>query len=374
MRKIPAPYTDPTPLFRHGGAPQKDRGPLLDFSASINPLGPPESVLRVLRDELPSIAHYPDPECRELTERLAELHAVDPSQIVVGNGSNELIYAIARAFRPKRVAIVEPTYTEYLRASLAVGAEIDHWLAEGEDFALETFDPGEADLVWLCNPNNPTGRIWDEDPLRVSIRAWVQSHSRTLFVVDEAFLPLSWMTPLVALDLENPGLILLACMLPNLIVLRSLTKQYALPGLRLGFLAAQADLAKRIRQQLTPWSVNALAQHAGLAALADRDYGRRTHQWISETIVPYEGTSTFFGVLREVSPRLAPIRSAANFVLVRLNGWQASELAARLGERGIVIRNAANFVGLDERYVRVAIRTPAENRRLFQALAAVLEA
>src|SRR5271166_3810494 len=105
MRKIPAPYTDPTPLFRHGGAPRQEHGRLLDFSASINPLGPPESVLRALRDELPNIAHYPDPECHELTERLAAVHGVEASQVVVGNGSNELIYAIARAFRPKRVAI-----------------------------------------------------------------------------------------------------------------------------------------------------------------------------------------------------------------------------------------------------------------------------
>src|SRR5262249_17476139 len=153
----PAPYTDPTPLFRHGGALPQGCGQLIDFSASINPLGPPESVVRTLRNELPHIAHYPDPDCRKLTERLAALHSVEPSQIVVGNGSNELIYAIARAVGPKRVAIVEPTYTEYLRASLLVGAKVDHWLASG---GFQPFDPGQAKLVWVCHPNNPTGNMW----------------------------------------------------------------------------------------------------------------------------------------------------------------------------------------------------------------------
>src|SRR4051794_17133515 len=120
MRKLTRPYTDPAPLFRHGGR-GAGRPDWLDFSANINPLGPPASVLHALQRQLNGIAHYPDPACRDLTDRLAAHHGVDPVQIVVGNGSNELIYAIARAFRPRRVAIAEPTFTEYLRASLAVG-------------------------------------------------------------------------------------------------------------------------------------------------------------------------------------------------------------------------------------------------------------
>jgi threonine-phosphate decarboxylase len=375
MRKIPAPYTDPTPLFRHGGAPLRNHGAVLDFSASINPLGPPESVLRVLRSELPNIAHYPDPECRELAERLAELYYLDASQVVVGNGSNELIYAIARAFQPKRVAIVEPTYTEYLRASLLVGANVDHWLADEPNFALHPFDPAGADLVWLCHPNNPTGRGWDEDPLSLDIRAWAQSHPHTIFVVDEAFVPLSWMAPI--LSHHHPeeqilGLVPLACLLPNVIVLRSLTKPFALPGLRLGFSVSQPDRARLIRSQLAPWSVNALAQRAGLAALDDRQYWRRTEQWLGETIgAPASGA--FFKTLHQISLELTPIPSGTNFVLACLEGLTGKELTARLRQRGIVIRDASNFVGLNDRYIRMAIRTPAENLRLFEALEAVLE-
>src|SRR5262245_54507173 len=185
MHKLVRPYSDPSSLFRPGGVSPSERGRLLDFSANVNPLGPPASVLRVLREELPAIAHYPDPECRALRQKLAEHHGVDPEQIVVGNGSNELIYAIARALKPRRVAIAEPTYTEYLRASLSVGAKADHWLAEGNHFKLKPFDPEGADIVWICNPNNPTGTYWAGAD---HLAHWIEANPRTTFVVDEAFL------------------------------------------------------------------------------------------------------------------------------------------------------------------------------------------
>lgn len=362
MRKIPAPYTDPTPLFRHGGATRT--APLLDFSASINPLGPPASVLRVLRNELPSIAHYPDPECRELTERLATLHGVEPSQIVVGNGSNELIYAIARAFQPKRVAIAEPTYTEYLRASLAVGAKVDHWLAEGDDLGFSTFDPEAADLVWLCNPNNPTGGMWTSSAGGASYLArWIKAHSHTLFVVDEAFMDLR---PDMILPRALPQTIdTYLAELSNLIVLKSFTKVYALPGLRLGYALMQRPLADRLRVQLVPWSVSSLAQAAGIAGLADQDYGYRTGMWL------LEAADRLVADLKRLRRYLRPLPSQTCFILLRLKRGTAPWLTARLAERGITIRDASNFVGLDDRYVRIAIRTPAENARLFAALESV---
>jgi threonine-phosphate decarboxylase len=356
MRKIPAPYTDPMPLFRHGGALPDHRSKLLDFSASINPLGPPASVLRVLRDELSSIAHYPDADCRKLTKRLAALHNVDPDQIAVGNGSNELIYAITRAFQPKRVAIVEPTYTEYLRASLLVGAKVDHWLPE-RGFRFQLFDPGAAKVVWICHPNNPTGDMWASS---WQLSRWVKAHPRVLFVIDEAFLTepgQRWFPRSLIPYLEH---------LPNLIVLRSLTKSYALPGLRLGYAAASPRLAASLRTQVVPWSVNCLAQSAGLAALEDREYERRTAQWLKAS------HSSFRAGLCELAPRLQLLNSRANFFLIRLRTVTSDWLTARLAERGFAIRDASNFVGLDRRYVRIAVRTPEENSRLFAAIKSVL--
>jgi threonine-phosphate decarboxylase len=361
MHKIPPPYTDPAPLFRHGGAVRRGAPGTLDFSVSTNPLGPPGLALDVLRHELASIGRYPDPYSSDLAQRLEAYHGLAhadaPAEVVVGNGSNELIYAIARAFRPQRVAIAEPAYTEFLRASLLVEAEVDHWLADGDDFALEPFHPGGADLVWLCNPNNPTGQMW---PRAADMVPWMDAHPRTLFVVDESFLPLS-VVPGVGVSLI-PAL----GRLSNLIVLRSLTKWYALPGLRLGYAALRPGLAHKLRGQLGPWSVNVLAQAAGLGALDDHDYRARTQEWLADQ------QPTFRDRLAAVSQQLRPLPSSVNFVLARLEGVVSGWLCNELLGRGIAIRDAANFVGLDQHYVRIAIRTAEDNERLFDELRTVL--
>jgi threonine-phosphate decarboxylase len=351
MHKFAREPAEPAPLFRHGDAHGRSRRPLLDFSVSLNPLGPPPSVLQAVRRGLSAIAGYPDPACRELTERLARLHGVGSDQVVAGNGSNELIHAIPRAFRPSRVAIVEPTYTEYLRASLLAGADVAHWLAEGDDFLPGPFDPEGAVLVWLGNPNNPTGRLWPPG----SLAPWLAAHPRTLFVVDEAFLPFRT-------DEAEHSLIPAVNRLPNLIVVRSLTKLYTVPGLRLGYAVAGPQRAACLRAQVVPWSVNALAQVAGLAALEDDAFLATTRGWFQDT------QAAFLGQLRACSDHLHPLPSEANFVLLRLKSWTAGWLAERLEERGLAVRDAANFVGLDNHYVRVAVRRAEDNQRLLEEL------
>ena len=350
MRKLLHPGPRPARLFHHGGSPAA-RGPALDFSASINPLGPPDAVLRALRRALPSVARYPDPGCPVLAAALAALHGVAADQVVVGNGSSELIQALPRAVRARRAAIAEPTYTEYLRASLLAGAEVEHWLGEGDDFALGPFDPAGADLVWLCNPNNPTGSLWD----RAELIDWILAFPRTVFAVDEAFLPFGTREALLSLIPELHRL-------PNLVVLRSLTKLYALPGLRLGYAVAHRELAERLRGQLPPWSVNVLAQTAGLAALSDGNFLLRTYRWAEE-----EGS--FLRRRLAELPYLRPLESRTVFVLLRLQGCTAARLTAVLRERGILVRDASNFVGLDRHYVRISFRAPEDNRRLVAELA-----
>jgi threonine-phosphate decarboxylase len=355
MRKLLRPYSDPTPLFRHGGRKLLRQEPALDFSISVNPLGPPPKVLDALRAGLDDIAHYPDSESTVLAERLAAHHDVNPEQIVVGNGSMELIYAVARACRPRRVAIAEPAFTEYLRASLLVGAAAEHWLAEGSHFDLEPFDPGQAELVWLCNPNNPTGRLWPSGVLQ----SWIRNRRTTLFVVDEAFLPFLE-------DEEDHSLVAELSGSANLIVLRSMTKLYALPGLRLGYAIAGVQLANSIRAQLPPWSVNGLAQAAGLAALEDRDFLARTRAWFSAE------RRVFDQVLDSLSHHLAIVPSQANFNLLRLRHGSSSWLAASLAERGIAIREASNFIGLSEGHFRVAVHKAPDNESLLGELRSLL--
>ncbi len=356
MRKIPRDRPDPAPLFRHGDRAARSAGECLDFSVTVNPLGPPRSVLAALRAGLGAVGRYPDPEARRLTARLALVQGCLLDLVVLGNGANDLIYLLTRTVRPRRVAIAEPTYTEYLRAALLAGAEVTHWLADAEDFRPEPFDPEGADLVWICNPNNPTGRLWPSPDV---LAAWIRVHPRTVFAIDEAFLPL---TPGNGAS-GGRSMIPEVDRLPNLVVLRSLTKFYALPGLRLGYAVAPRDWADRLRAEAVPWSVNALAQAAGLAALEAGDYQGRTGDWLASEV------PAFAARLAEVSGRFCPLRSEASFVLARLRGLTAAEAAVRLGERGIVVRDASNFVGLDGHYVRVAARTAEDNARLLKALA-----
>jgi threonine-phosphate decarboxylase len=359
MRKLPAAPADLARLFRHGDRAAAEPGILLDFSVSLNPAGRygsppplrPSAVFDALLQVGWDMGRYPDPDCRALTARLAWLHGVEPAQVVVGNGANDLIYAAARALAPPQAAVVEPTYTEYLRASLLAGATVAHWLSEGEDFRPGPFDPGRANLVWLCNPNNPTGQLWPPGALA----DWIASLPGTVFVVDEAYLPFR-------ADEAEHTLIPAVRRLANLVVLRSFTKVYALPGLRLGYAVSSPALAERLRAQVVPWSVNAVAQAVGAAALEDEAFLARTRAWLRETLGP------FTAGLAGCSTCLRPLPSQANFVLVRLAEVASGWLARRLAERGIAVRDASNFVGLDDRYVRLSLRGPEDNQRLLREL------
>jgi threonine-phosphate decarboxylase len=198
------------------------------------------------------------------------------------------------------------------------------------------------------------------------------AHPRSVFVVDEAFLSLSWESVLARRGYPRT-MIHEVRENPNLVVLQSLTKFYALPGLRLGYAIACPETAEEVRAQLVPWSVNALAQIAGIVALDDQEFTQRTCLSLTDNMLAaVSDLPPFSERLRAVSSTLHPKRSFANFVLVQLKGVLASQLVDRLLTRNILIRDASNFVGLDEHYVRIAIRTPAENEKLFTALADVL--
>jgi threonine-phosphate decarboxylase len=358
MRKLATPSYELAHLCRHGDRAAAEVNRELDFAVSVNPLGPPPSVLSSLRGALVgmppplrSLANYPDPDSMVLAERLARRHGISAQQVVIGNGANDLIYAAARALRPRRVAIAEPTYTEYLRSSLLVGALVTHWFPQDEDFLPRPFDPEDADLVWLCNPNNPTGRLWPAG----SLLPWIEAHPRTVFIVDEAFMPFRE-------DETDHSLIPSLKSRQNVIIIRSMTKIYALAGLRLGYAVTSPRLASRLKEQLVPWAVNALAQVAGVAALDDGNYLATSRAWLGVML------SRILPRLANCSRCLRPVASEANFVLVHLSNVTAGWLSRRLAERGIAIRDASNFIGLDSHYVRFSLRRPDDNERLLREL------
>jgi threonine-phosphate decarboxylase len=334
---------------------------LLDFSANINPLGPAAGVREAVCSSFHRVLHYPDRECFELRRALADFHGLDPANIVVANGSTELIYLLPRFLPGKKGLIIAPAFSEYARALERAGWQTEYlFLSPGDGFSLsiESLDERLAegfDVLFLCNPGNPTGALL---PLaHVERIVDMCRRTGTFLVLDEAFMDFREGESAKGVIARSGGAI----------VLRSMTKFYAIPGLRLGYAIGAEDLIRRSADNLEPWSVNTPAQVAGISSLADAGYRERTVRYVSA-----ERDALAAGLA--ALPGLKPRPSAANFLLVEIHGGvTAPALRDRLLSHGIIIRDCSNFVGLDGRFFRVAVRTGEENRRLLTTLAVVLE-
>ncbi|HEY3276915.1 MAG TPA: threonine-phosphate decarboxylase CobD [Syntrophorhabdaceae bacterium] len=333
---------------------------ILDFSASINPLGLPASARSAMIGEMGRLVHYPDPDTRELCLKISEQTGIGEDRIICGNGSTELIYLIARALKPRRVLIPDPTFSEYRRACEMdrsvhiVSYETDRGRSfdVSPDEFLRAMDGSEGfqsqcDMAFLCNPNNPTGRLIPRtEMLRLAEGA---KRSRSILIVDEAFIDFCPDATIIDEVERNP----------YLVVLRSLTKFYALSGLRIGYAAVLPDLAKKLRDAKEPWTVNTLAQKAAVAALDDLEYRRETFRVI-------EGEKK---ILEEGFRRLGIfyLLSAANFYLLKME--KGAEVRAALARKGILVRDCSNFAGLDGTYMRVAVKSRDHNLRLLEEMA-----
>ncbi len=328
-------------------------GSIVDFSASINPLGVPESVARVIRENISQIEHYPEPFALSLADHVGKHLDVDPRMILCGNGSTELIYLVVRALAPRRVLVPAPTFSEYERACrMITGTSCVHFFLPREDgFApdIEAFSASlqECDMAFLCNPNNPTGNLLDRDAVLEAADA--AGRRGCYLVVDEAFIEFTPGRSVVHDVAENA----------HLIVLRSLTKYYALPGLRLGYGVMPESVMRRMMAHKEPWTVNSLAQQAGIAALDDQAYRQRTGAVVAEWKRELE---TGLDALK-----IERVPSSANFCLVRMEN--APEAVHSLRNQGILVRDCSNFVGLDGSDVRIAVRTGEENDALLKELA-----
>lgn len=344
------------PLAAHGGLRTAElerqgtgAGQVIDFSASINPFGPSPAVHVALASA--AIASYPDPDVLALRRALSALLQRPLSQIIVGNGSAELLWLIALAFvRPHdRVLVLGPTFGEYARAAALMGAEVRTWRARPEqDFALHPAEIARLlariapRLLFLCHPNNPTGTPF---PLPV-LKTWTAAHPGTLFVVDEAYLSFTTGAD-SALSLQAP----------NLLVIRSLTKDQALAGLRLGYAFGAGSIITALRQVQPPWSVNTLAQVAGVAALRDSNHLRQSLAALTQA------KQDFVRALQAMGWQ--PVPSSTHFFLLPVSN--ATEFRAALFPRGLIVRDCSSF-GLP-RHVRIATRRPEENAILLDALA-----
>jgi threonine-phosphate decarboxylase len=345
--------------FSHGGniyaVKEKYGRDVIDFSASINPLGLPKGVRLVLSRARESIIHYPDPDARSLTKAIAGYLGIRRENILAGNGSIELIYLIARAVKPRTTAIAIPAFSEYERAVRCENSKIDFIkLKEEKNFMPDTLCPRRQDLLFLCNPNNPTGNLIMRDP------AAIKRLKSGMVVVDESFMDF--------LDDERKYTLLKeAAHSRNIIVLRTFTKFFALAGLRIGYLVAHKEIIRKLKAYRISWSVNALSQEAAVAALRDKNYINRTRLLVEkERRFLLKGLNAIEG--------LRPYPSVANFILVRIEKGRlsAAELKEKLIRRGILIRDCANFRGLNNKYFRIAVRSRAENLKLLAALRQVV--
>lgn len=331
---------------------------VVDFSASINPLGISERVKAAVMKALEEAHHYPDPEAGRLREELAAFHGIDPKSILCGNGSTELIYLIPRALQPERVLIPAPTFAEYERAVVRA-QEADHrtlirflYLKEERDFRIDPEEFIEAmrknacDMAFLCNPNNPTGLLMRRDEvLKIAEAA---SNMECILVVDEAFIDFCPGESVIKAVEGNP----------YLIVLRSMTKFYSLAGLRVGYGVFPLHIIETLRGFKEPWTVNVLAQAAAIEALHNIEYAKKTRELLnSERIFLENG-------LRQL--RIKPFPSEVNFYLLKLE--KAETVAESLRWKGILVRDCSNFKGLDNSYIRIAVRSRRENTKLIEEL------
>jgi histidinol-phosphate aminotransferase len=325
---------------------------LIDFSVNSNPFGPSERVVQAIREV--NVSSYPDRECYELRQRLAEANRVTPDEILVGNGVAELIWLIAHAFlRPgETVLIVGPTFGEYGRAARALGAQVLELRACEPDFIPPVEDVITAirrvkpRLAFVCNPNNPTGRYLLPDQLGAILSA---GGEETVWVLDEAY------RAFVDGNFFGPP------QSRNCLTLRSMTKDFALAGIRLGYVLADQARIQRLKQFQPAWSVNATAQAAGLAVLENLP----AYQLSMGALRQLSGQ--FFAQLRAIGLEIAP--SDTHFTIFR-TGWPAPEIRTWLLRERIQVRDCTSF-GLPD-YIRVSTQLQAANDALIQSLGAIL--
>lgn len=334
-----------------------DPNEITDFSASINPLGPPPIARRAFLKSYWEISRYPDVEVQELKEALARHHEVKPEEVLLGNGSTQLIYLLCQTLRPRKALVVFPAFSEYSNALKLVGAKVQSFFLSQEDnfrLPLEQFMQEwreGVEMIFLSNPNSVTGQVTPRvDMEKVALLAL---QKKIFLVVDEAFVDFAEDESVKGLIRENP----------YLIVLRSLTKYYALPGLRIGYLLAQRPVIEGLACHQEPWSVNAPAQRVALACLTDATFRLKTSRWLErEKTFLMKGLASIRGV--------CPHSSAVNFILAVLQGVEASalDLHSFLLRHRILIRPCNSFLGLGADHFRVAIRLKRDNVRFLRAL------
>ena len=336
---------------------------MIDFSASINPLGLHKNIKDAIVRNLDFIIHYPDPDYQELNDVLAGSLRIDAENILVGNGSIEFIYLIPRTLKPAKVLIPAPAFSEYEKGVVLGGAVPEFIYGKEDDlFSISARQiirhVKDVDMVFLSNPGNPTGLVLEKDSLLEIIESC--DRQGVWVVIDEAFIEF-------LNDCDELTLIHEAVRKRRVIVLRSFTKSFSIPGLRLGYLIGHKETVRILKDAREPWGINSLACAAGCEAVRGFMYMKSVRE-----IIEVERNFFFSELGKMMCIKLFP--SQANFILGALCNirMDAATLSEKLAMRGILIRDLTNVRGLDSRFFRFAVKRRDENKRLIAALGDIL--
>lgn len=325
----------------HGDDAYKYKAIKINFSSNVYNHVDHSGLHQHLFQQMESIRTYPEPEPYSLEKVLAERFHLSSEEVCVTNGATEAIYLIAQTFRNQISAILMPTFSEYADACRLHGHKVV------PIYNLNRL-PDRGRLIWLCNPNNPTGEVREKEVLT----ACIKQNPQCIFVMDQSY---EFFTQKALLTARE------AAEFPNVILLHSMTKRFAVPGLRLGYITACKELLHEIRTQRMPWSVNQLAIEAGHYLLSSSQYDIDISLLLKEKERLAQSLLSIGGM--EIWP------SDTHYMLVQLRMGKAAALKEYLAtEQGILIRDASNFEGLNEHFFRIATQTPEENDKLVESI------
>ncbi len=326
---------------------------ICDMSANVNPLGPMPAMMAHLKKALPAITALPEVDAQGIVSAFAKFYDVDPAQVMAGNGTTQLIYLLPQALRAKKALVVGPTYADYQDACRMHQVPCRHLIGpEADGFAPDMARlrkaAGAVDLVFLCNPNNPTGTL----TRRSEIESLCRARPDTRFVIDESYLPFA---PHPSDDS------LIRAELPNVVVLNSMSKAFRIPGLRIGFAKSSLPVMARLKPLALPWPVNSLAQAAVQWIMA---HPQAVGDFLTATRTLLASEKAQFTATLQRHTAMRCFSSATSFVLMRLPSGLTSAVAWRhMAERRILIRDCSNFYGLSDAFIRVSLKGETDNRR-----------
>lgn len=336
-----------------------DRESITDFSANINPLGLNLNIKNYIIDNLSDVVNYPDITYYELKEEISKFEEIKKENIFLGNGAAECIFNLARALNPEKTLLLAPSFSEYEEGVKSVYGDIEYFiLKEEDDFKLtdeliENLDES-IDLLFICNPNNPTGVITDRSYLEKLIK---RAEKLNIFVaVDESFLDFID-------DKDKYSVMNLISKYSNLVIIKSLTKFYAIPGLRIGFgVTDNKDLLEKIDRVTMSWNVNTLASIAAICGLKEDTYNKESIVYVNkEKEYLYNNLKNIKG-LKVFTP-------SVNFIFFKIK--EDIDLKMELLKYGVLIRTCNNYIGLNDKFYRIAVRTREENEKIINALSKV---